>query len=141
MRQVNGKDAPLVLEWYANFHRDAMREEPEPEMVKNGAARFFQGDPRHRGLMLWEVEGKPVSMAGYVGPTTNGIRIGVVYTPPEKRNKGYASACTAELSQYLLDRGFRFCFLLTDLLNPTSNHIYQQIGYEPVCDVDRFDFK
>jgi len=47
---------------------------------------------------------------------------------------------TAGVSQYLLDLGYKFCFLFTDLLNPTSNHIYQQIGYKPVCDVDRYDF-
>ena len=141
MRPVDEHDKPLVLEWYANFHREAMGEEPRLEIVKKGAERYFQSDPQQRGLMLWEVEGKPVSMAGYTGPTTNGIRIGAVYTPPEHRNKGYASACTAGLSQHLLNQGFQFCFLFTDLLNPTSNHIYQHIGYKPVCDVDRIDFK
>ncbi|NLT43149.1 MAG: GNAT family N-acetyltransferase, partial [Anaerolineae bacterium] len=40
----------------------------------------------------------------------------------------------AALSQMLLDRGRRFCFLYTDLANPTSNHIYQEIGYHPVAD-------
>ena len=90
--------------------------------------------------MIWEVDNTPVSMAGYAGPTPNGIRIGAVYTPPELRNNGYASAVTAGLSQYLLDSGKDFCFLFTDLLNPTSNKIYQQIGYQPVCDVDRYLF-
>jgi predicted GNAT family acetyltransferase len=141
MRPVDEGDKSLVLDWYARFHQDAMGEEPEQEMVKKGAERYFRADHQQRGLMLWEVEGKPVSMAGYTGPTTNGIRVGVVYTPPEQRNKGYASACTAELSEYLLDLGFKFCFLFTDLLNPTSNRIYQQIGYGPVCDVDRYEFK
>ena len=91
--------------------------------------------------MIWEKKGIPVSMAGYAGPTPNGIRIGAVYTPPEQRKKGYASAVTGGLSQHMLDLGYRFCFLFTDLLNPTSNHIYQQIGYKPVCDVDRYVFK
>ena len=91
--------------------------------------------------MIWEADGKPVSMAGYSGPTPNGIRIGAVYTPKDQRRKGYASACTAGLSQHLLDLGFQFCFLFTDLLNPTSNHIYQQIGFEPVSDVDQYSFK
>ena len=36
--------------------------------------------------------------------------------------------------------GRRFCFLFTDLANPTSNKIYQAIGYEPVCDVDQYGF-
>jgi predicted GNAT family acetyltransferase len=80
-------------------------------------------------------------MAGSTGPTPHGIRIGAVYTPPEYRQRGYASACVAYLSQMMLDSGRKFCFLFTDLSNPTSNHIYQQIGYEPVCDVDNYVFE
>jgi predicted GNAT family acetyltransferase len=86
------------------------------------------------------VDDRPVSLAGYGGPTRHGIRIGPVYTPPAERRRGYASACVAALSQQLLDRGRRFCFLFTDLANPTSNHIYQQIGYRPVSDVDEYRF-
>ena len=141
IRPANTDDSTLVLEWYGNFHRDALREEPDPEQVKKQTKRYLNADPIQRGLMIWEVEGNPVSMAGYAGPTTNGIRIGAVYTPPYLRKKGYASACTAGLSQHLLDLGFKFCFLFTDLMNPTSNHIYQQIGYEAVSDVDSYEFK
>lgn len=50
----------------------------------------------------------------------------------------YASACVAALSQLILDEGKEFCTLFTDLANPTSNHIYQQIGYRPVCDFAEF---
>ena len=75
-------------------------------------------------------------MAGVGSQTPNGVRIGPVYTPPEARNRGYASALVAAISQAQLDAGRRFCFLFTDLANPTSNHIYQMIGYEPVRDVD-----
>ena len=73
------------------------------------------------------------------GLEESGIRVGPVYTPPGYRNRGYAGACVAALSQLLLDRGYGFCFLYTDLANPTSR-IYQQIGYEPVCDVVEYRF-
>src|SRR5262249_39695999 len=92
------------------------------------------------GLRLWWDGSKPVSFAGYGGLTPHGIRIGPVYTPPELRGRGYASACVAALSQEMLDRGRTFCSLFTDLSNPTSNHIYQAIGYEPVIDVDLYRF-
>jgi hypothetical protein len=81
-----------------------------------------------------------VSVVGAGGETPNGIRIGPVYTPPEVRNRGYASALTAAASADQLARGRRFCFLFTDLANPTSNKIYQAIGYEPVCDMDQYRF-
>jgi hypothetical protein len=62
----------------------------------------------------------------------------MVYTPPELRRRGYASHCVAELSRALLAEGYDFCALFTDLANPTSNHIYQEIGYRPVCDYDSY---
>jgi predicted GNAT family acetyltransferase len=80
-------------------------------------------------------------MAGFGGLTPNGIRIGPVYTPPDERRRGYGSALTAALTQQLLDGGRRFCFLFTDLANPTSNRIYQQIGYRAVSDVDLWVFQ
>jgi predicted GNAT family acetyltransferase len=64
-----------------------------------------------------------------------------VYTPPALRGRGYASALVAAVSQAQLDAGRRFCFLFTDLANPTSNRIYQDIGYEAVCDVDEYRFE
>ena len=84
-------------------------------------------------------EGEVVSICGYGSPTPNGVRIGPVYTPPELRGHGYATALTAELSQRLLDGrlyegGRRFCFLYTDLANPTSNAIYERIGYRRIAE-------
>lgn len=69
------------------------------------------------------------------------LRVAPVYTPPELRGRGYASACVAAVTQAQFDRGRRFCFLFTDLANPTPNEIYQAIGYEPVCDVDEYRFE
>jgi hypothetical protein len=80
-----------------------------------------------------------VSLAGFGGETPNGIRIGPVYTPPDLRRRGYATALTAALTRSLLER-HRFCFLFTDLANPTSNGIYMRIGYEPVADVEEWRF-
>ena len=82
----------------------------------------------------------PVSIACGGGITPNGASINKVYTPPEYRKKGYASACVAALSQILLNKGYKYCFLFTDLANPTSNHIYQSIGYQPVNDWYDYSF-
>jgi predicted GNAT family acetyltransferase len=93
----------------------------------------------NQGMMIWD-DPDPVTMAGFRGRTPNGVRIGMVYTPPEYRRKGYATACVAALSQHLLDSGCRYVCLYTDLTNPTSNHIYQTIGYRPVVDSDEYGF-
>ena len=92
------------------------------------------------GYAIWE-DGLPVSLAGFSGETPNGVRIGPVYTPPVLRSRGYGSAVTAAVSAERLAAGRRFCFLYTDAANPTSNKIYTQIGYEPVCDAFDYAFR
>ncbi|MCL2840276.1 MAG: GNAT family N-acetyltransferase [Defluviitaleaceae bacterium] len=83
---------------------------------------------------ILEDDGVPVTMACITREMQNIAGVGMVYTPPYFRSKGYASSCVAQLSQLILDRGFKYCVLYTDLTNPTSNSIYQKIGYEAVCD-------
>ncbi len=128
MRTATNADRPLLREWFAGFFHDADPGGGDPD---KSVERFLT--TASRGLYLWE-DGEPASMAGHIAASPNGDRIGAVYTPPEKRRRGYAGAGVAALSQMLLDRGRRFCFLYTDLANPTSNHIYQEIGYHPVAD-------
>ena len=135
LREPDRSDEALLREWRAGFSVDA--EGMDPEQAREAAAQPL---PRSRRLKLWEVEGIAVSMAGYAGPTPNGIRVAWVYTPPENRGKGFAGACVAALSQKLLDDGRKFCFLYTDLANPISNHIYQRMGYEPVTDATVYSF-
>ena len=82
-----------------------------------------------------------MSMTGVGGPTPNGIRIGPVYTPPERAAAATPARSSPPSARRLLDAGRRFCFLFTDAANPTSNHIYQAIGYEPVRDFDAYVFE
>jgi predicted GNAT family acetyltransferase len=60
-------------------------------------------------------------------------RVGPVYTPTAARGHGYGSAVTAAATRSILDEG-AIPVLFTDLANPTSNKIYQAMGYEPVED-------
>lgn len=137
LRAATPEDSDLIVEWLRGFNRDTFEEAADEERVPNLASSLFHSEDRR--MYLW-VDGEPVSMTLHTGPTPNGIRIAAVYTPPEKRRRGYASACVAAVSQKMLDSRRRFCFLYTDLANPTSNHIYQEIGYEPVCDSDMWSF-
>jgi len=85
-------------------------------------------------LYVLEDNGIPVSIAGLNREMQTVIGVGPVFTPSYFRGKGYASSCVAQISQLALDRGFAKCVLYTDLKNPTSNSIYQKIGYKPICD-------
>ena len=125
LRSLGPDELPLLVDWLTAFHAEIG--EPPP-MNRTAEMRLAAGE-----IMFWD-DGRPVSMAGSSGKTPNGIRVNAVYTPPEFRGRGYATATVSALSQLLLDQGNRFCCLYTDLANPTSNAIYRRIGYEPVSD-------
>ncbi len=78
--------------------------------------------------------GQAVHLTGANAVSFGAQRIGPVYTPPEHRGHGYASAAVAEISRRFLAAGSRPC-LFTDQANPVSNRIYQAIGYRPVVDM------
>lgn len=138
MRPYRDADHDLVIRWFDAFVQEALPEEATSDSSESMLVRRL-GDPEG-GLRLWEDDGHPVSLAGFGSRTPNGIRVGPVYTPPELRRKGYASGLVGRMTVELLEGGHRFCFLFTDLANPTSNGIYQRIGYEPVTDVEVYAF-
>lgn len=85
-------------------------------------------------IVLWEVDGTVVSSAGVKVPNSAASRIGPVYTPPEHRRRGYAAGATAEAARWARRAGAQEVLLYTDLANPTSNGVYQRIGFRPVTD-------
>ncbi len=139
MRRATRSDRELMARWLVAFSIEAVDEaDASYDDALEAVDRWLETG--HRTVYLWDHAGATACMVGTSGATPNGIRVGPVYTPPEQRRKGYGSALTAAVSQVELAAGRRFCFLYTDLANPTSNHIYQAIGYEPVADVTEIGF-
>jgi uncharacterized protein len=138
-REATTDDVELILEWFVAFVREAL---PDEEHDRSALARQIRQrlGSLSGGFTIW-TDGGPVSMSGYGGRTPNGIRIGPVYTPPDHRGRGYATSLVAEQSARLLREGRTFCFLYTDLANPTSNAIYERIGYVRVCDSRHIAFE
>jgi predicted GNAT family acetyltransferase len=137
-RVATADDRELALRWWIAFGEEVLHE-GGPGRDRAEATIDHRLSSPAAGILLWEDAGEPVSLAGWGGPTPNGIRIGPVFTPPELRGHGYATALSAELSRRLLHGGLfdgrrRFCFLYTDLANPTSNAIYERIGYRRVAE-------
>jgi len=137
MRDAGAADRQLLLDWWRAFAEEALGESPDAESVAHAVDHRLEAEAA--GISFWE-HGRAVSFAAFGNPTPNGIRIGPVYTPPEFRRRGYASALVADLSERLLS-GRRFCFLFTDLANPTANRIYERIGYRRVCDAAEIVFE
>jgi len=138
-RVATHEDRQLLVEWLDAFNAEALEGVPSPLAESERMVDIRLRGP-DSGFLLW-VDDAPVSMAGWGSPTPSGIRVGPVYTPPPARRRGYGSAVTAAVSSDQLASGRRFCFLYTDLANPTSNKIYVDIGYEPVCDSVDYAFE
>lgn len=135
LRVPEEAERDLLASWIRGFQTEAVPDDPpmDPYEIL---------DPYLAGgatLRVWD-QGGPVSMAGCSRSSARGATVSLVYTPPEHRGHGYASACVAGLSQLLLDQGYAFCTLYTDLANPTSNKIYRAIGYRPIGEAAVYRF-
>ena len=133
LRAATEEDIEWVARWSTAFNQEIFGSSVE------NAREMAERKIRFRDIYIWE-DGGPVSIASRSRPTANGITVNLVYTPPEFRGRGYATACVAALSRLLLSSGWKYCTLNTDLANPTSNSIYQKIGYRPVSDFSEYVF-
>ncbi|MEJ3741727.1 GNAT family N-acetyltransferase [Actinomycetes bacterium KLBMP 9797] len=130
LRAATAADRDLLVQWSAAFSAEAL-----PPARPNNPALTIDSKLAHGGLIwIWTLDAEPVSMSYLSVAAAGVVRVSGVYTPPELRGRGYASAGVAATSQRALDAGAVACMLYTDLANPTSNKIYQRIGYRPVAD-------
>jgi predicted GNAT family acetyltransferase len=128
LRQATDSDLDLMIDWVGRFQSEVFQLMSTKEATKLAVKKIQEG-----AFYLWETD-RPVSMAGWTRPTQNGVTIAFVYTPVKFRKMGYATSCVAKLSALLLSQ-YKFCSLFTDLSNPTSNSIYQKIGYQAIGQV------
>ncbi|HWO60040.1 MAG TPA: GNAT family N-acetyltransferase [Umezawaea sp.] len=138
MRLAAVDDAEVLGPWRHTFMAEAMSHLPaDVDHVAELRTQIELGQAVH---VLWEVDGVPVSWAATGPPVHAMSRIGPVYTPAEHRNHGYAAAVTAAVSTWARTAGATEVLLYTDLANPTSNGVYQRIGFVPVLDATELTF-
>jgi GNAT superfamily N-acetyltransferase len=129
LRVAADADAPLLTDWFAAFADEVQDMDAGADQAPDVRDKLSYG-----GALIWAADGQPVSVACVTRRVAKMIRIGPVYTPPEFRGRGYASAVTAEASRRTREAGAEEVLLYTDLANPTSNSIYRRIGYRAVED-------
>jgi GNAT superfamily N-acetyltransferase len=134
MRFAENSDEELLVDWTMRFIIDCKMPEAHSKTLREDVQKNVTRALASQTRVLWEVDGKPVAMAGSGRKASFGSSVGSVYTPPNLRGHGYASQLVAEFSQHLLDTGAPRCLLFTDAANPTSNKIYQRMGYHRCCD-------
>jgi len=139
LRPATEADAGLVLEWFRDFGRAAAEQAGRSEPHAGSGESFTLADVlvrvREGVVWLWEdPAGRTVHLTAANPPAYDVARIGPVYTPVEHRGRGYARAAVAAVSQLQLRSGVRPC-LFTDQANPTSNRVYESVGYRPLVDM------
>ena len=123
-------DLPLAADWVGAFLTDVGEADTADQIVAQTRERIGRGEIR-----LWRrADGVAVAMATLSAPIEGMSRISLVYTPREHRRRGYAGAVTAALGRIAVDAGTERILLFTDLANPTSNALYQRLGFQPVAD-------
>ncbi|OQQ13340.1 GNAT family N-acetyltransferase [Streptomyces sp. M41(2017)] len=101
-----------------------------------GATRFAD-----KHFTFWEtMDGTPVSMAGSTPMIGGMVRVDPVSTPARFRGRGYAGAVTVEVSSAASAAGATDVVLFADPRNPTSNALYQRIGYVHLADFTGYRF-
>ena len=135
LRLVERAESALVSEWLHAFYREVFGVDDQEE-----AYRLVRDKIEKKEAYIW-LDQSIVTMACTARPTPNGVTINYVYTPTEYRRHGYASMIVAVISQLQLEKGYKFCTLFADMDNPTSNRIYQKIGYQVVGEFRSIDFR
>jgi RimJ/RimL family protein N-acetyltransferase len=128
-RLASHADLDLLVDWHEAFRAEAEGGGGSSDVRGVVTDRLSYG-----GLMLWEADGEPVAMAGLTRIDSGVARVAPVYTAPVHRRRGYGGAVTTAITAAALAGGATAVVLFTDLANPTSNALYQRLGYEPVED-------
>lgn len=122
------EDLSILCEWAYGFSKE-IGEDTDMEQARKSITKLIE----NKGLYVLEINNEIVSMTGRIRSLEYTESIGYVYTPRKHRGKGYASKLVQEVTQMVIDEG-KTAVLYTDLSNPTSNHIYMDIGYKPYID-------
>jgi predicted GNAT family acetyltransferase len=142
LRPATVRESDLLGAWLMAFQDSTAHHDAGD---RHAAGILVDGLLARKDLFVWDVgdrrQPRPVAMAARSRPTARGIAISLVYTPPEERNRGYATACVAHLSQQLLDSDWQFCTLFADKANEAADALYSRIGYKPIADFVAYRFE
>ncbi len=127
-RVATEDDFSVLIDWVYDF---IVRIEGEKSAKDSEEVlHHILGEKR---LFVLEKDGELLTMCARSRPLNKSETVALVYTPVPLRNHGYASKAVEQLTRLLLEER-EMATLYTDLANPTSNSIYQKIGYVPYCD-------
>jgi RimJ/RimL family protein N-acetyltransferase len=129
-RSATPADAEAVRAMVAAFVREALPH--RTAFAERAADRAVARLGQDEGLCVWDVDDVPVAITR-IGDLVAGARpIMSVYTPPEYRGQGYATALVAALTRDALASDTAVVNLAADVDHAFSTALYERIGYRRV---------
>ena len=115
-------DADEIVECLINFINDCgLTDQVEKEKVIEKLTDY----------RIIRLDNKIVALSRKSPESSKSIRISMVYTRPEYRNRGLARKVVNYLKNEILNEG-KIATLNVDQANPISNHLYKSIGFKKV---------
>ncbi len=137
LSRAEANDLDLVEVWADEFEAETGSKQATTDTRALLASRIDD-----ELLWVWQHDDTPTTIAMLSIPVLGTVRVGLVYTPPESRRRGFAGALVAHLSQHALAMpDVDTCLLYTQISNPTSNRVYRAIGYEAIDEMLVYRFE
>lgn len=137
-RVAGPEDRDQVVRWCREFCVE-VGEQRSLDLIDAGSWDDSRFGDRH--FTFWETpRGDPGSMAAVTSMIGGMVRVDPVYTPAGLRGRGYAAGVTVEVSRAALNAGATDVVLFADPGNPSSNALYQRVGYVHVADFEGHRF-
>jgi len=112
------------------YHLDALH-----QLYRRGGGNAFAPYQLRDGVYYGvEVGGQLVSVAGthLVSPTFGVAAVGNIFTHPDHRRRGYATACTSHVVEELLTQGLDIV-LNVNQQNTEAIGVYERLGFRKYC--------
>lgn len=130
IRKADIQDLEFEKDMVLNIFNETMGRECSLERAYEIAKIYIE-----RGLYFLENEnGEILSQAATTKAFKNGYTIGAVFTPVEKRRKGYARLCLYNVIEQILDENKQILVLYSNVEKQQNRALYKSLGFEIILE-------
>lgn len=129
------KDVDLLSRWTKDFFKETLPYELQEDSLFERTMEAVEA-----GQIFVLKDPTPCCMVKVIRTTNYSSRLTYVYTPPEKRGRGYATSLVSEVSRKLLASGDSLIVLYTISTDLITNKMYKRLGFDPVGELHDIGF-
>jgi RimJ/RimL family protein N-acetyltransferase len=132
-RRAAPGDLELLTQWRHDYMVEALHAAPGEGLREASRDEMRRMIEERTGFVL-ETASARVAFSGFNARLPDVVQIGGVFTPRERRGRGYARAIVAASLREARAAGVERAILFTDRLNIAARRAYVALGFEPVGD-------